>query len=122
MSIIDDPAESIDLIDEDNRLSAVVHTTSEVSGPMLKAKALNWQKDNFALTWAFINYLQEHDRARRAVLPQPGDATAGASKLAIFKEIAKAVLSQFPQYSEHLDNNTVIMSYRNAFKKGLQPY
>ncbi|KAK9364481.1 hypothetical protein V1509DRAFT_643639 [Lipomyces kononenkoae] len=107
MSFIDEQSESIDLIDENNLPSALTITINE---------------DNFALTWAFINYLHEHDRARRArraVLPQPGDATVGTSKLAIFKEIAKAVLSEFPQYSEHLDNNTVILSYRNAFKNRL---
>ncbi|KAK9322718.1 hypothetical protein V1517DRAFT_322622 [Lipomyces orientalis] len=125
MSIINEPTTEptesiIDLIDETNNLPpSVAHTTSQVTAPTLKAKALNWHKDNFALTWAFINYLQEHNRARRVVLPQPGDATVGTSKLAIFKEIAIAVLREFPQYSGHLDNDAVVSSYRNAFKNRL---
>ncbi|KAK9371225.1 hypothetical protein V1509DRAFT_9022 [Lipomyces kononenkoae] len=115
-------------------------TINEVPGAILKAKTLNWQEDNFALTWAFVNYLHEHDLARRAVLPQPGDGTVGTSKLAIFKEIAKAVTNMesesnystapadnrtternacSTERSEHLVNNTVILSYRNAFKNRL---
>ncbi|KAK9253290.1 hypothetical protein V1507DRAFT_435475 [Lipomyces tetrasporus] len=110
MSDIDETSVSvIDLIAEtENSSSPIIHSTATpVTAPITKAKALNWQKNNFALTWAFINYLQEHDRARRAVLRQPGDATVGQSKQAIYKEIALAVLGEFPDYSENLDNNAV---------------
>ncbi|KAK9249395.1 hypothetical protein V1506DRAFT_569588 [Lipomyces tetrasporus] len=122
VSDIDETSVSvIDLIAEtENSSSPIVHSTATpVTAPITKAKALNWQKNNFALTWAFINYLQEHDRARRAVLRQPGDATVGQSKQAIYKEIALAVLGEFPEYSENLDNNAVVISYRNAFKNRL---